>query len=159
MSHVFTSHFVLLLPFQWQSGSKKTTALPAAVMLQCTTRSGFWLLALPAEVLFSLFLLPVWLGLSIKRCTKAASLTDPLNNLPALSYVRLPTLLQRTCIKIKPFFRVSIWIIENKLLFFIYLLVLCWVKLPPAVCPKAQRMLQPPLSKTFSCLHAYIHEM
>lgn len=97
---------------------------------------------------FFLFLLSVWLGLSIKRCTKAAFLTDPLNKLPALSYVRLPTFLQRTCSEIKLFFRVSTWIIENKLLFFIYLLVLCWVKLPPAVYPKAKHMLQPPLSKT-----------
>lgn len=101
MSHIFTSLFVLLLPFQWQNG-RQTTALPTAVVLQLTTRSGFWLPSLPAEVIFSLFLLPAWLRLSIKRGTKAASLTDPLNNLPALSSVRLPTLLQTTYTKIKP---------------------------------------------------------
>lgn len=73
-------------------------------------------------------------------------LTD---NPPVFSYVRLTTFLQRTCTKIKPPFRVSNWIIENKQLFFIYRVVLCWVNLPPAAYPKAQCMPKPPLKKTF----------
>lgn len=90
-NHIFISYFVLLLFFQWQSG-RKTDALPTTVMLQLTRQSGFWLLFLPAKVLFSVFLLCVWLRLGRKWFTKAVSLSDLLNNLPALSYVSLPTL-------------------------------------------------------------------
>lgn len=144
---MFTTRLFLLLPFQWR-GWRKTSALPTA-LTQLTRRSGFWFLSLYSQVCSFPFLLHVWLQLSIKRYTKAASLTDLFNSLPSLSYVRLPTLLQRTCAEIKPFIIVSIWIIKNVAFFlFIYLVVLCWVKWPPAIYSKAWHILKPPLSKT-----------
>lgn len=118
---MFTTRLFLLLPFQWQ-GWRKISALPTA-LTQLTRRSGFWFLSLYSQVCSFPFLLHVWLQLSIKRYTKAASLTDLFNSLPSLSYVRLPTLLQRTCAEIKPFIIVSIWIIKN-VAFFFYLFIL-----------------------------------
>lgn len=80
---------------------------------------------------------------------------------PSSSYVRLPTLLQRTCTEIKPFIILSIWIIKNVAFFFFYLSC-CSLLSQAASSYLLQSLTYTQASfewKRFSCLDAYIHEI
>lgn len=154
MSHIFVSPFVLLVPRQWQS-RKRTTALPAAVMLQLTTPSGLWLLSLPPDVLFSLFLLPT-LGSAYRGVQRLPPWQSPHFLFCETDNISSKDLHKN---KASPFseFQTELLKISSYFLFILLFSAesIC-LQLPIPklnVCPSLL------WRKHFFCLHSYIHKM